>query len=565
MKNTACNISEIPITMNDTALRTGPEVLPADDAMNHEWRLLQVYLYYRLLLALSLLAAYFFTENRSTSASQDQPLYFATIATYVVLAIMSLLTARLRTGRLGIQVFIIIVTDILVIGILEYAKGETSSNLTVLLVVTVAAGSILVQGKLATFFAAIATLVVLYKQGYSAFMKGAFSQDDLVQSALIGITCFATSILAQQIAHRLRESAELAGRQAKDLANLEELNHHIIQRMRTGILVVNGHNEILLINDACWKMFGMPRMSENTRLENISPELSQQLSQWRANPFVRNRPFRTSSSGPEVQVNFTSLDTGDGNNALIFVDDNIRMAQQAQQLKLASLGGLTASIAHEIRNPLGAISHAAQLLQESPQLGEEDRRLTEIIRGNAVRISRIIDNVLQFSRRGTSKPERLELPGYLGQFAAEFGATLQLPEGALRIAQDADSAPSSDAPHVRADPTQLQQILWNLCQNAIAHAGAEGQPVELLYGRLPSNNRPYVEVADRGPGIAPEDAERIFEPFFTRSTRGTGLGLFLARELAQTNGATLLYEPRTGGGSVFRIVFTDPDRWETAA
>src|SRR5690606_12748454 len=130
------------------------------------------------------------------------------------------------------------------------------------------------------------------KQVYGAVLKGSFSQDELIQSALIGIACFATSILAQQIARRLRESAELAGRQAKDLANLEELNHHIIQRMRTGIVVVNGNNEILLLNDACWKMFGMPRMSDHLKLENISPELSQQLTQWRTNNFVRTRPFR---------------------------------------------------------------------------------------------------------------------------------------------------------------------------------------------------------------------------------------------------------------------------------
>jgi len=116
---------------------------------------------------------------------------------------------------------------------------------------------------------------------------------------------------------------------------------------------------------------------------------------------------------------------------------------------------------------------------------------------------------------------------------------------------------------VRVDPDQLRQILWNLCDNALKHAPQDDpeRGVEIRYGRMVPNARPFLEVADRGPGVAPEHVERIFEPFYSGG-RGTGLGLFLARELAQTNGATLLYEPRAGGGSVFRLVFADPRRWE---
>jgi two-component system sensor histidine kinase PilS (NtrC family) len=115
---------------------------------------------------------------------------------------------------------------------------------------------------------------------------------------------------------------------------------------------------------------------------------------------------------------------------------------------------------------------------------------------------------------------------------------------------------------VRVDPEQLRQIVWNLCENAIRHAIGEApeQIIEIRDGRMPGNDRPFLEVADRGGGVHPEHAERIFEPFFSGGY-GTGLGLFLARELAQTNGATLLYEPRLWGGSLFRVVFADPHRW----
>jgi two-component system sensor histidine kinase PilS (NtrC family) len=116
---------------------------------------------------------------------------------------------------------------------------------------------------------------------------------------------------------------------------------------------------------------------------------------------------------------------------------------------------------------------------------------------------------------------------------------------------------------VRVDATQLRQVVWNLCDNVLRHAtaGDSDAPIEIRYGRLGPGLRPYLEVADRGPGVAAEHLERIFEPFFTSGHGGSGLGLFLARELAQTNGATLLYELRSGGGSIFRLVFADPRRW----
>jgi two-component system sensor histidine kinase PilS (NtrC family) len=203
------------------------------------------------------------------------------------------------------------------------------------------------------------------------------------------------------------------------------------------------------------------------------------------------------------------------------------------------------------------MSHAGQLLAESPDLSDEERRLTQIIRTNADRVSGIIDNVQRLSRRDPARRELLSLPAWTEEFHAEFCETMQRPRTQLFV-----NAAQSDV-EVRVDPDQLRQIVWNLCDNALKHA-AQGDPeqrIELRYGRMAPSTRPYLEVADRGPGVASEHTERIFEPFYSGG-RGTGLGLFLARELAQANGATLLYEPRSGGGSIFRLVFTDPHRWE---
>jgi two-component system sensor histidine kinase PilS (NtrC family) len=227
------------------------------------------------------------------------------------------------------------------------------------------------------------------------------------------------------------------------------------------------------------------------------------------------------------------------------------------QVKLAALGRLSASIAHEIRNPIGAMSHAGQLLAESSTITPDDQRLTDIIRVNARRVSQIVDSVLTLTRRGKTHPQRLDLEPWLEDFAHEFTQTLELFEGSVAVV-------GADRPlQAWMDPTHLHQVVWNLCENAVKYASvaAGAISVELVYALLEASGRVYLEVADRGPGIAPEHAEQIFEPFYTGRPGGTGLGLYISRELCERNGATLRYQPRPGGGSSFRLIFADPDRW----
>jgi two-component system sensor histidine kinase PilS (NtrC family) len=244
---------------------------------------------------------------------------------------------------------------------------------------------------------------------------------------------------------------------------------------------------------------------------------------------------------------------------LIFLEDTSLLAERVQQTKLAALGRLSASIAHEIRNPVGAMSHAGQLLAESPTIGTDEQRLTDIIRVNSRRVSQIVDSVLALSRRDKTRPERLALQAWMSDFVREFTQTLELYEGSVGLVE----APSEL--EVQIDPTQLHQIVWNLCDNAVKYASeaAGAIAVELSCGRLEGSGRPYLEVADRGPGVPADKVEQIFEPFYTGQRGGTGLGLFISRELCESNGAALRYHPRAGGGSVFRIVFADPQRWRT--
>ena len=259
------------------------------------------------------------------------------------------------------------------------------------------------------------------------------------------------------------------------------------------------------------------------------------------------------AEGPVLQPSFMKLQRGEQQHCLIFLDNISQIAQQAQQLKLASLGRLTAGIAHEIRNPLGAISHAAQLLQESDELRGPDQRLAQIIQDHSRRMNLVIENVLQLSRRRQAEPQLLDLKYWLHRFASEFRA----------------SAPAEQMLHLetrggtiqtRMDPHQLTQVLTNLVQNGMRYSAQKHQrgQVWLTLFRDPESDLPVLEIQDNGPGVAPEQLQHIFEPFYTTENQGTGLGLYISRELCESNQAHLDYKPREGGGSCFRITFAHP-------
>jgi two-component system, NtrC family, sensor histidine kinase PilS len=361
----------------------------------------------------------------------------------------------------------------------------------------------------------------------------------------------------------LRESEALVRRQELDLADLAHLSQYIVQHLRESILVIDSTDRIRLINESAAQILGDDKAYPDALLGEACPQLLYLLETWRQSAghtgvFPGTDPtFVSADGGRVIRAHFAPLGATVPPPVIVFLEDTSLLAERVQQSKLAALGRLSASIAHEIRNPVGAISHAGQLLAESPGISGEDRRLTEIIRVNADRVSGIINNVLSLSKREETHVERLSLQAWCDEFQDEFCETMQWPRERLRA-----SGATEDI-EFRADPSQLRQIVWNLCENALKH-GVRQSPdevVEIRYGRMSPTARPFLEIADRGPGVAPEHAERIFEPFFSGG-RGTGLGLFLARELAQTNGATLLYEARPGGGSIFRLVFADPRRWE---
>jgi len=534
---------------------------PADIA----WRVVGLLNLYRLLVPLVLLSA-LWLSGPPLSMVPRPGLFLAACLLYFTAAVLLVIARRLRWSTLRLVAMVNASVDSAAIGLILYASGGVSSGFGILLVLPVLAMATLAKQRDALLIAAMAAIAVLVQQ----FFVGVASPIHFAEyttAGVLGVVLFTIAVLAWPLANRIRESEATLRRQEIDLANLAQLSQYIVQHLRESIIVLDHQDRIRLINESAARMLGDGKAYPDALLGEASPRLLYLLERWRQSSgdtgiFPATEQTFVGADGAQViRAHFAPLGTATPAPVLVFLEDTGLITEKVQQSKLAALGRLSASIAHEIRNPVGAMSHAGQLLAESPHLEAQERRLTEIIRNNADRVSGIIDSVLRLSRREEARLERLPLQTWSEEFCEEFRETMQWPAEQLRV-----TGPSAEI-EVRFDPSQLRQIVWNLCENAMRYAYPDrqalgaGDIIEMRCGRLASNGRPYLEVADRGPGVAREHIDRIFEPFFTGG-RGTGLGLFLARELAQTNGATLLYEPRHGGGSLFRLVFADPRRWE---
>jgi two-component system sensor histidine kinase PilS (NtrC family) len=519
------------------------------------WRVIGLVNLYRLLLPPVLLAMQWLAGQELLPATHPA-LFLSACVAYFSVGVLLVVARRLSWSGIRGVALLNTGADAAGISLILYASGGVSSGLGILLVLPVGAMAVLAEHRDAFLIAAMGALGVLVQQ-ILVYAAGIAPASDFTTAGVIGVVLFAIALSAWPIANRLRESEALVRRQEIDLANLAQLSQYIVQHLRESILVVDTQDRVRLINESAAQMLGDASAYPGALLGEASPRLLYLLETWRQKSAGTAEPppsFTAADGARVIRPHFAPLGDSDPAPILVFLEDTSLIAEKVQQSKLAALGRLSASIAHEIRNPVGAMSHAGQLLAESASLGGEDKRLTEIICSNSARVSTIINNVLHLSRREETHLERLSLSTWIEDFREEFCETMQWPRERLTISG------SETLLEVLVDASQLHQVVWNLCDNVIRHAGGEA-PIEIRYGRLSPGSRPYLEVADRGPGVAAENVERIFEPFFSSGHGGTGLGLFLAREIAQTNGATLLYEPRPGGGTIFRLVFADPHRW----
>ncbi|WP_052081004.1 PAS domain-containing sensor histidine kinase [Pseudomonas sp. ML96] len=509
---------------------------------------MRLYHLYRVTVGLALVVLISSQLDKELLELAHAPLFRYGSWAYLILNI--LVAVLMQRPRHLAQVFTLALIDVLLLCALFYAAGGTPSGIGNLLVIAVAIANMLLRGRIGLLIAAVAAIGMLVLTFYLGLQRPSAAQ--FVQAGALGALCFAAALFLQGLTKRLQQSESLAEQRAVDVASLEALNSLILQRMRTGILVLDKQQKVLLANQGALGMLGRNKL-ENKLLTPNCPELVQRLQQWQHNPTLRPQSLQAIPDGPLLQPSFIPLQRGEERHTLVFLDDISQITQQAQQLKLASLGRLTAGIAHEIRNPLGAISHAAQLLQESEDLEEPDRRLAQIIQDHSRRMNMVIENVLQLSRRRQAEPQLLDLRYWLHRFASEF-------RNSARLDQSLHLETVSGSLQTRMDPHQLTQVLTNLVQNGLRYSAQVHQlgQVWLRLYRDAESDLPVLEILDDGPGVPAEQLQHIFEPFYTTDNKGTGLGLYISRELCESNQARLDYKPREGGGSCFRITFAHP-------
>jgi two-component system sensor histidine kinase PilS (NtrC family) len=513
--------------------------------------LFRIYIVYRSVLSILLLLSLLNANTRELVGTLNPRLYL--VVAWIFLATNLVLLALIRTRFVSSQamLFTVFFLDILAITLLADSSGGMGSGLPILLVITAACSAILINsGTIATLIAALCVIAIL-ADTIRLINEQVLEIPNLIPAGLLGILIFAVSLLIQLIARRVGKAEELARRRAADLLNLQRLNEQIVQHLQMGILLVQGNDGVRIMNQAATRLIDPERpapLEQGMPLADYHPDLAEQFERWRNSGTHLPRPITVNDAAPQIVANFRALDDAGTGDTLVFIEDYSPVTQQAQSLKLASLGRLTASIAHEIRNPLGAVSHAAQLLQESDKATDDDRRMAEIIQNHAQRMNAIIESVMQISRRQPANPQPLSLKGWLQNFVDEYRYShkeasdirVDLPERSLEIL---------------FDPDHLGRILSNLLDNGLRHSriatGNASVEIRVTWEQL--SQRCLIDIVDQGLGVAPAEQAKLFEPFYTTVDKGTGLGLYLCKELCEINNATLTYRPTADGQSCFRM------------
>jgi two-component system sensor histidine kinase PilS (NtrC family) len=533
----------------------GKEATATDDAsvIAQNWKLLNQFNFYRILVAgaavgVSLIPGSF------PPFGESAPGWFALAALlYAVISIGAIFSLRLRTPDFESQATVLAFLDITLITILMGSSGGIGSGLGLLTLVAVAECSVLLSRRMTIFYASLGTIAALLEHSWG-LLTGADIAFGTVSAGyprvgLLGIGLFITGTLGNTLAHRLRSTTALAERRGVDLANLASVNELIIERMHSGVLVCDRRGNILQMNNAAQKFLGVDEFDENQPLTHVSAELDQQLQEWSTSPVQRTMRILRTPAGYALLPRFMALgeDKRNSQGTLIFLEDTETLKQQAQQLKMSALARLTASIAHEIRNPLSAMTNASQLLKESTTGDVETQRLLKIIENHGQRMNAIVENITQLARRDHSDQLRLPLAEWLKEFVTQYTQGAEVPAAAIVL--------FADDPAIEAcvDPDQLYQVVTNLCQNALRHSPPyTDKPLIKIQTYTNDHGRPILDVIDRGPGVPADIVDSIFDPFFTTTPQGTGLGLYICRELCESNGGRLEYvagEP----GAIFRV------------
>lgn len=507
------------------------------------WLSLRYFVIYRCCIAALLFASSLVRSSALSILSPDGGYFHLTVTgIYLLATIGALLAQYCYRHRFNVQLTAHVLVDVVVLTLLIHSGGGLRSGLGAMLLVTLAAAGIVGQGRMVLLFAALATLSILFEQSFRALQDDA-AMVDFVQAGLYSAGFFAVAISARLLARRVIFNEELAHRRGVDLRNQTLLSQRVIEEMQDGVLVLGRDGVVKQHNPRAEQLLGLGDPSER-KLSNYSTELARGFADWCRNASDEATVVRAPASGMQLRARFVPTDSSES-DVLVFLEDMGRLQEQARQIKLAALGRLTANIAHEIRNPLSAIKHAGELMGEEESLGPTHDRLLRIVLDNAGRVERIVSDVLELGRRDRAHRELIDLRQALPRLVEEYTLKEDVPPGVVRYELAGRAMLVFDRSH-------FHQVMSNLLGNALRHSRRSAGSILFRVHDAIRDGWVDVHVIDDGEGVDERYSEQVFEPFFTTHNRGTGLGLYIARELCEANGARLdlMYSE---AGANFRI------------
>ena len=447
--------------------------------------------------------------------------------------------------------------DALVLTTLLYFSGGNDLQVILLFLVQVAAAFMLVRSNQAILLTIFAITLVIYQQFYQT-LKSDVNYALVNNVASMAISFIGVAYLSYTLSKRLKQIERLSERQVNEVNALNAINNKIVQIIDQGVVVLSHDLEIFIANDTAIDQLHLPKTLDNFNLPDISPLLAARLAP------VIEQPEATLIVRLDVPTTRTPLAVGiEPNNqsfndlrlritqlrqqyAIIFIEDLRHELSRAQQLKLASLGQLSASIAHEIRNPLATISQASQLLMEEVNeadsgLSDDNILLYEMIYHQTIRVNKIIEDVLKLSRQQRPNFVYIEPKTWLNDFIQQNFSGHDI---FLHCHTDKG---------FMFDNHQLAQILVNLINNGLRFSSKTQPHAFVTLEVYEFGKSIHIDVIDTGHGVAKENIEYLFNPFFTTDNQGTGLGLYLSQAFCQANYANLEYVP-SERQTCFRII-----------
>ena len=491
----------------------------------------------RVTIVLSLLVFQLISERMSVDLLQPvfKPIeFYSWLIVYSGFIVVTFLKPQWQQQSLALPNASAVV-DITMMAFLVFMVGGVGSGFGILILPFVATSCLLSYGRYPLLYASYAALLI----ALIVFLKGRLGESSvgwdskvLITAVLLAAACYLVAALTAFSATYLKRATESAAKHKLAYRRVSGLNKLVLNRVQEAVVVIDANQRIWLFNRQAKTYF--PNLAVDER-EDVFTDL---VSRWQRQS---ERSFETDMHIYQhaMHVRAVPFIQEETQLLMLFIRSLREVAAEAMATKLASLGQLTANLAHEIRNPLSAIRHANDLLVEE-DADDVTVKLRGIIESNILRIDKMLEEVSMLNKRDGLSRESINLMKFWLSFKQEF--TLNHPDAIGCMKMNMDGANLS----VSCDPHHLQQIMWNLTNNAWRHSRKDDHAVTVL---IRSSGKMYISivVADNGKGVPAENRNSLFEPFFTTEKEGTGLGLYVARELAHANMGQLHYHPEMNG------------------